>query len=196
VAEGNAPPAAADLPDWSPDSTHAQMRGDGNTARVAVESRPLHMTPSVGPRWIRRVHGIPEYRSARPPAAATPGSNKFRCRRLRFASAPERHEWGTCGVPAVGILGHPSGPGMPDRLRMDCWEHGRLSEEWSLPGVQGGRYWRWGYPWTVGRIVMSPISTSSGCSIANAMARATASGAMPSSSMRRRVSLRDAGSSM
>jgi hypothetical protein len=69
VAEGNAPPAAADLPDWSPDSTHAQMRGDGYIARVAVESRPLHMTPSVGPRWIQRVHGIPEYRSLQPVAA-------------------------------------------------------------------------------------------------------------------------------
>src|ERR1019366_3929749 len=50
VAEGNAPPAAADLPDWSPDSTHAQMRGHGDTARVIVESRPLHLTSPVGPR--------------------------------------------------------------------------------------------------------------------------------------------------
>src|ERR1700722_2379552 len=34
-----------------------------------------------------------------------------------------------------------------------------------------------GYPWTVGLIVMSPISTSRGWSMAKAIARATATGA-------------------
>ena len=45
-------------------------------------------------------------------------------------------------------------------------------------------------------MVISPISTSCGCSMANATALATASGEMPKSSMVRRIWARSAGSSM
>gem|GEM_PF-4908651 len=40
-----------------------------------------------------------------------------------------------------------------------------------------------GQPWTGGRMVMSPISTSCGCSMAKAIALATASAGRPNSSM-------------
>ena len=50
--------------------------------------------------------------------------------------------------------------------------------------------------WMAGRMVMSPISTSSGCSMANATARATASGPMPSVAILLRACSRISGSSM
>ena len=43
------------------------------------------------------------------------------------------------------------------------------------------------YPCLVGRMVISPISTSAGCSIAKAIVRATASAGMPSTSMLLRI---------
>jgi hypothetical protein len=37
--------ATAELTDSSPDSTHEQKRGDGDTGRGAVGSPPLYLTP-------------------------------------------------------------------------------------------------------------------------------------------------------